>query len=52
MKELTHSELWINTKYFVDAFRCVCSLSYLQKHFSKIFQILANKSIYVLFCPL
>lgn len=32
MKELTHSELWINTKYFVDAFRCVCSLSYLQEH--------------------
>lgn len=29
MKELTHSELWINTKYFVDAFRCVGSLSYL-----------------------
>lgn len=32
MKELTHSELWINTKYFVEAFRCVCSLSYLQEH--------------------
>lgn len=32
MKGLSHSELWINTKYFVDAIRCVCSLLYLQEH--------------------
>ena len=32
MKELTHFELWINTKYFVDALKRVWLLSYLQKH--------------------
>lgn len=32
MKSLTHSELWINTEYFIEAFRCVCSLSYLEEH--------------------
>jgi hypothetical protein len=32
MKELSHSELWINTEYYVQAFRCVCSLLYLEKH--------------------
>ncbi len=32
MKELTHSELWINTEYFVQAIRCICSLTYLDEH--------------------
>ena len=32
MKEIPHSELWINTEYFINAFRCVCSLNYLEKH--------------------
>lgn len=32
MKELPHSELWINTEYYIQAFRCVCSLLYLEKH--------------------
>lgn len=32
MKELPHSELWINTEYYIQAFRCVCSLLYLDKH--------------------
>lgn len=32
MKNITNSELWINTEYFIEAFRCVCSLSYLEEH--------------------
>lgn len=32
MKSLPHSELWINTKYFIDAVRCVCSLLYFYEH--------------------
>lgn len=34
MKEINHLELWINTKYFLDATRCVNSLKYLEKHFN------------------
>lgn len=33
MNLINHEELWINTKYFIDAFRCVCSLSYLEENF-------------------
>lgn len=32
MKNIEHSELWINTGYFVEALRCICSLSYLKEH--------------------
>lgn len=32
MKGLSHSEMWINTKYFIDALRCVCSLLYFYEH--------------------
>lgn len=32
MKTLSHSELWINTEYLIQAFRCVCSLTYLDEH--------------------
>lgn len=32
MKSLPHSELWINTKYFIDSVRCVCSLLYFYEH--------------------
>lgn len=42
MKNLTHSELWINTEYFINAFRCVCSLSYLEEH-NEICQFINSK---------
>lgn len=32
MGSLSHCELWINTKYFLDAMRCVCSLLYFRDH--------------------
>ena len=32
MKNLSHSELWINTDYFIQAIRCICSLTYLEEH--------------------
>lgn len=32
MKNIIHSELWINTEYFIEAFRCACALSYLEEH--------------------
>ena len=32
MNSISHSELWINTEYFINAFRCICALSYLEKH--------------------
>ena len=42
MKSISHSELWINTEYFIDAFRCVCSLSYLEEH-NEICQFINSK---------
>lgn len=42
MKTLPHSELWINTEYLIQAFRCVCSLTYLEKH-SEICQLINAK---------
>lgn len=32
MKNISYSELWINTEYFINAFRCICSLLYLEEH--------------------
>ena len=32
MKIPPHSELWINTEYFIQTVRCVCSLTYLDEH--------------------
>lgn len=33
MKNISHSELWINTEYFIKAFRSMCSLMYLSEHY-------------------
>ena len=33
-KEVSHRELWINTQYFIEAIRCVCSLLYLWENIS------------------
>ena len=42
MKNISHQELWINTEYFIEAFRCICSLSYLEEH-NEICQFINSK---------